>query len=366
MPKRKPIILILLNLVVILPLLLIYLTPFLAETGIGWFVSMLGMGFPYLIGIMILLLLIWLFRLGKPLSTWMIGVNIVVLILGFQQIRAAFGFHFFSSQDVMERTDGIRVMSWNVSRWDINNWDNKNHQTYQPLMYDLIEQTNPDVLLFQEFFNCSNPKIVVSYVDLLAARGYPHYYFTPHSITASGAFQSGLAIFSKYPISDTAFFFPESAGHSEGYQYADITIRDKKIRFFNTHLESPGMNSDEVASVGKVRGSRTLFNKLKYSHHVRMEQARGLKDEMNKSPYPVILGGDIGELPNSTTYFFVRKNLQDAFTKKGSGIGRTFGYIAPTLRIDYLFVSPKLNVESFFVINKDYSAHYPIISDISE
>lgn len=366
MPKRKPLILLIVNILIIIPFLIVCLVPFMIHSASSWFVSMVGMGFPYLLGIMVILLVVWIFKLNRSLAKLMIIINIVVLLLGYQQIRAVMGFHFFSNKDYIERPVGIRVMSWNVSGWDIHNWDKKNHHTYQPVMFDLIEQSNPDVLLLQEFFNCIDPDIVVSYVGLLSQRGYPYYFFSPQSITVSGKFQSGLAIFSKYPLSDTAFFFPESAGHSEGFQHADITINNKKIRFFNTHLESAGMDSDDIQAVGKIKGSRTIFNKLKFSHNIRMKQAEMLKQNMNKSPYPVVLGGDVGDLPNTTIYFYLRKNMQDAFTKKGSGIGRTFAYVAPNLRIDYLFFSPEFEVKQFNVIKKEYSVHYPVISDISE
>lgn len=366
MQHRKPVLLIALNAFVVLVFLVICLTPFIAGSDLSWLVSMAGMGFPIFAAVLLLFLIIWIFRLRHAISKLMIIVNVVVLLIGIQQIRAAFGFNFFSKGDVYDYHDGVRVMAWNVSGWDIHNWDKKNQQTYQPLMFDLIEQTSSDVLLLQEFFNCIDPDIVPSYVNMLAERGYPHYFFSPHSFTVSGKFQSGLAIFSRQPLSDTVFVFPESGGHSEGFQRADIELNGKMYRFFNTHLESPGMDSDDIDAVGKARGKRTLFYKLKNSHEIRMNQARELKAEMNRSPHPVVLGGDFGELPNSTTYFFLRKGMRDAFTKKGSGLGRTFGYISPTLRIDYLFADRSLKIAGFYKINKDYSAHYPIIADLSE
>lgn len=366
MHKHRPLFLIFINALVILFYLLVCLIPFVIESSLSWFVSLIGMGFPYLLGAIIIFLVLWIVFLRRPAAKQMLFINILCIVIGFQQIRATFAFHFFSSGDVTERPEGIRVMSWNVTGWDIRNWDVKGHHTFQPLMFDFIEQTNPDVLLLQEFFNCTDPGIVVSYVDLLSKRGYPYYYFTPHSLTVGGAFQSGLGLFSKYPISDTAFFFPQSGGHSEGFQYADIEIKNRKVRFFNAHLESAGMTDDDVEAAGKISGGRTIFYKLKRAHYLRMDQARMLKSEMERSPHPVVLGADVDDLPNSTIYFYLKKNMQDAFTKKGSGIGRTFPYIVPNLRIDYLFASPGFRIQSFFLIPRDYSVHYPIISDLSE
>ena len=355
----------LINAIVLLLFLAICLVPFFTS-GLGWILSTMGLAFPYLLLLVILFLIFWLLYLKRRIARIMLLVNIGVLILGTAQIRAVIGFHFFADDNPLERSGDIRVMTWNVSSWDIRNWDAKNHQTDQPLMFDLIEQANPDVMLFQEFFNCTAPSIVVSYIDLLSKRGYPYYYFSPSSITVSGFFQSGLAIFSRYPLTDTVFVDLKGAGHSEGYQYADVTIEGKKYRIFNTHLESAGLNSDDLNAVGKVKGSGTIINKLRNSHQVRQAQAKDLKQKMNESPHPIIFGGDVDDVPNSSVYFYLRKGLQDAFIKKGSGLGRTFQFVAPTLRIDYLFFSENFTVNKFFIIEKNYSAHYPIVADISE
>lgn len=353
------------NILIIIPFLAICLTPFVSS-GISWIISTLGLAFPYLLGLIVLLFIIWLLNFRIRSAKYMALINLIALLAAYQQIRVSIGFHFFSEQGNMERAGDIRIMSWNVSSWDIRNWDNKNHHTDQPLMFDLIEQANPDIMLFQEFFNCSEPSIVVSYLDLLSKRGYPYYFFSPSSITINGAFQSGLAIFSRYPLIDTIFYDLKGAGHSEGFQYADVVISGKKYRCFNTHLESAGLNSDEINSIGNVDGSRTLMYKLRNSHRVRNAQALVLKAKMNESPHPVIFGGDIDDVPNSTVYFIMKKGLQDAFVKKGSGLGRTLRFVAPNLRIDYLFFSKNFTVNKFFEIEKNYSAHYPIIADISE
>lgn len=355
---------VLINLILIIFFLLICLVPFI-RSGSSWLISTLGLGFPYLLGLMLAMLVYWIFRLKRKAGLWMTALNLFVLILGFTQIRASIGFHFFSKSETLEKKGDIRVMSWNVTGWDIRSWDIKNHETYQPLMFDLIEQINPDVMLFQEFFNCTKPSMVVSYVKLLSERGYPYYFYSPQSITVNGAFQSGLAIFSKHPISDTAFFYPKSLGHAEGIQYGDIAINGRKYRFFNTHLESAGIGDDGAASSGEV-GAGTFFRKLRNSHYVREQQAQVLKQKLNESTLPVILGGDFDDVPNSTVYFLLRKGLQDAFVKKGSGFGRTFRFIAPNLRIDYLFFSKNFEVNQFFEVRKDYSVHYPIVADLSD
>ncbi len=57
--------------------------------------------------------------------------------------------------------------------------------------------------------------------------------------------------------------------------------------------------------------------------------------------------------------------MQDAFLKKGFGIGRTFSALSPTLRIDYIFADQHFRVKQFNRVAKKYSDHYMLVSDIA-
>jgi endonuclease/exonuclease/phosphatase family metal-dependent hydrolase len=76
------------------------------------------------------------------------------------------------------------------------------------------------------------------------------------------------------------------------------------------------------------------------------------------------LTGDFNDVPNSYTYFTIRKNLQDAFLKNGFGIGRTYSTLAPTLRIDYILATREFTIPQFNRIVKDYSDHYLLVADL--
>lgn len=357
--------LIFVNLILVILYLLCCLIPFVSS-GIDWLLTLIGLGFPYFLFALILFCFVYLFLWRRKNAKVFLVVNLVVIFLGFQQIRASIGFHFFANRDAIQRPEGIRFMSWNVSKLDISNWDLKNGKTFQPLMYDVIEQMSPDVICLQEFFNITQHATVPSYVKLLQQKGFQYYFFVPTELQVNNTFQSGIAIFSKYPISDTAFFNPYNAGHSEGYMYADITIRNKTFRVFNASLESTGMTTEDAGALKKGEGSRSFLQKLKYTGSIRDMQAEALKKSMNESPHPVVFAGDLNSVPNSEVYFLLRNGLQDAFIKKGSGFGRTFRFIAPHLRIDYLFFDRSLSVKQFNVIHNNYSDHYPVIADISE
>lgn len=342
---------------------MVCLVPFV-NTGMHWWVALPGLLFPYLLAILVIFIIIRLLSFHRKTSKIILAVSLVTLILGFQQIRSAIAFHFAHKWETVKNSGSIRILDWNVNSWDISNYESKGGFTFQPLMYDFIQQQGADILCFQEFFNCSDPTILPSYVKLLEKRGYPHHYFAPASYTVNGKFQTGLAIFSKLPIVDTAFFSTISSGHSEGYQYVDIETHQGTIRVFNTHLESVGFDQDDYEALGKVSGSRTILGKLRNSYYVRTIQAAELKAEMNKSPHPAILCGDIDDVPNSHVYFMLRKGMSDPFLQKGAGLGSTFRFIAPNLRIDYILTDKKFKTLQWKKTRSKYSDHYPIMADL--
>jgi endonuclease/exonuclease/phosphatase family metal-dependent hydrolase len=61
----------------------------------------------------------------------------------------------------------------------------------------------------------------------------------------------------------------------------------------------------------------------------------------------------------------VKGEMQDAFLKKGFGIGRTFSGLSPTLRIDYIFADEHFKVRQFNRVAKRYSDHYMLVSDMA-
>ena len=74
--------------------------------------------------------------------------------------------------------------------------------------------------------------------------------------------------------------------------------------------------------------------------------------------------GDFNDVPNSYTYFTIRKDWQDAFLQKGFGIGRTYVHISPTLRIDYILASPAFNVLQCRKFSTPWSDHNPVVADM--
>lgn len=339
--------------------LLVCLVPWLGS-GATWFIAILGLAFPLLLALLLLLLLTWAIRRSR----WALFCG-VSLLLGWQQVLVLFPLNF-KAASAYKPEGTIRVLSWNVSRWDERNKEKRGGQSYRKLMLDFIESQEADVLCLQEFFECHDPYYYEANIPALKALGFGYYHFYPSTELFEGKFQYGLAIFSKYPILAAKDFKNDAKVHSEGLCYADIKYNDNTIRVFNSHLESPGFNKDDFQEPGQVKMNTNVLNKLKNSYRLRNRQADLARQETGNSPYPVILCSDLGDVPNSYAYFRLRGGLKDAFLERGRGLGRTYRFISPSLRIDYIFAAKQLGVVNYRCPGPVYSDHFPLVADFRQ
>lgn len=341
--------------------LLVCLVPFIDPSKF-WFVAVLGLGFPFLLALILISVLVQAIKRSK----W-IFLSLIALLISWQQLSVFFRIRFHTQFTEQKKQTSLRVLSWNVSRWteSENSMKEKQGDSYRGLMLDAIQKENPDILCLQEFFQCYAPDYFPDNIGPLEKMGYKYHYFSPASKIVNDLFQTGLSVFSKYPILDSAYFKTVEGGHSEGFSYVDIQFQNKTIRFFNTHLESIGMNRSDYGEVGKTETAKSILSKIKRSYYFRTQQATQLRQEMNRSPHPVIFCGDVDDVPNSYVYFKLRANMQDAFLEKGSGLGRTFQFVSPTLRIDYMMADEQFKIEQFSKLSYKYSDHYPQIMDLS-
>jgi endonuclease/exonuclease/phosphatase family metal-dependent hydrolase len=237
-------------------------------------------------------------------------------------------------------------------------------------MLSLLKEQRADVLCLQEFYTSENPAFYDNIRAIQQTLGFRYYYF-PFDKDGDRNYYSSI-IFSKFPIVDSSFLRYPRPSQPEALVQADIKIGPDTIRFFTTHLQSQRFDKIDYWRMEKIKSredslvyhSIPIVAKLKRGIVIRSMQADIIDQVRNNSPYPVVLTGDLNDVPNSYTYFKVRGSFKDAFLEKGYGIGRTFRSLSPTLRIDYIFIDPRFSVVQFKREKKDYSDHYMIVTDI--
>ena len=356
---------VIINVCIMTGYLMVSLVPYI-NTGVYWPIALPGLIFPLLFFAMIFFIIGWAFSNSK--WCW---ISIAVLLIGIQQILAAFAFNIPKKFTADKPQNVLRVLQWNVHGWDEEGKQRTAGVTYRLSMLDLIESQNADVLCFQEFFEPFSAKHNDFTIPVIEKMGYAYHYFVRSSEMGYGV-RSGVAIFSKYPVIDSAQLSYDENSYAEHLIYVDVKVNEKIFRIFTTHLQSVKFNGEDMRSISDIKhskeeglkDSRTIVSKLKRGYVYRYNQANLVKQQIDKSPYPVIICGDFNDVPNSSTYFKIRGKLQDAFLEKGFWIGRSYRDISPTLRIDYILADKKFSVNQFQIIHSYFSDHYPLEADL--
>lgn len=97
----------------------------------------------------------------------------------------------------------------------------------------------------------------------------------------------------------------------------------------------------------------------------RLQEAERLLAVIASRPaggWSVVVGGDFNSTPESEVQQRLRgSGLRDAWSECGSGDGFTYPAIAPTKRIDYLFLAGPLRCTSATVFESTVSDHRPVL-----
>ena len=352
------------HIVVTFLFLLSCLVPFLNPQK-WWWITFLGLGFPILLALVIFFMFFWLVL--KPRFAW---ISVVALLFALKNIFVFFAFNKSGSFNYKKETGDIRVASWNVARFvEMKRNNNKGSQTRLKMM-DLIKEQDADILCFQEFFH-SNDSAWYQNINYISENFHYPYWFYSHDIDGDQHF-TGTIIFSRYPIIDSGLVRYPRPTLPEALMHVDVKMKEDTIRVLSTHLQSLQLGRDDYARIDELKrvgdslfdNSKTILSKLKHGASLRSIQADVVKQLIADSPYPVLFAGDLNDVPNSYTYFAVKGDLQDAFLKKGFGIGRSFNGLSPTLRIDYIFADNHFKIRQFNRLVRTLSDHYMLVADV--
>jgi len=228
-------------------------------------------------------------------------------------------------------------------------------------------EEDPDILCIQEYSAHFSDTYLTEKDLVNIFKKYPYHHV--HFQVNTGRSYFGNATFSKYPITSKQTVNFES--HYNSAIYSDINIKGKTIRIFNCHLESNYITEkDKVLAMrlkdnfdtDNLKGTTMHFSrKLGTAYKIRSKQAEIVSGQIKASPHPVMVVGDFNDLPSSYAYTTIRGDLQDAFVKKGFGLGWTFTDALLRFRIDHILYNPALELKSFKLDNNvHYSDHFPL------
>jgi endonuclease/exonuclease/phosphatase family metal-dependent hydrolase len=225
---------------------------------------------------------------------------------------------------------------------------------------NVIRAHNPDIVGLQEIDRfwarsggVDEPAVIA------AALGMDHYCYAANldhapDNHANVPHQYGTVIVSRFPIVECSNTLLRRAGNTEqrGLTRALINVRGVPLQFFNTHLHTLAadrlLQTADIAAVIDASGDRSM-----------------------------VLIGDFNARPTAAEMVPVYTRFVDAWRAAGGAPGENpNGNTSPasltrnpTSRIDYIFVSPQVEVTSTYVPidphTKLAADHYPVVADIA-
>lgn len=349
------------NLFVILGVVAGFMAAYISPDD-NWIWAFFGLAFPYLLIINLFFIPVWLLLKKKNAL-----LPLVIILICWTRISGYIQLDF-GNKAVGDETE-IRVMSYNVRLFDLYNWKKGHVSESATQMFRLTGDYNPDLLFIQEYHAGRKGKINIA--DSIEKYTKLKYDFISLVENNGKSRPYGIATFSRWPIVSKGII-KFSGNPANVCSYADIVRDGDTIRAFNIHLESIQFSTEDYLYVSEFRanaeeqellseGLRSIARKLKLAFIRRAAQARAVADEIEKSPYPVIVCGDLNDTPSSYTYYTISNQLSDAFVNSGNGLSQTYAGALPSFRIDYImYEKSRFTSSDYSRIRNKLSDHYPV------
>lgn len=235
---------------------------------------------------------------------------------------------------------GLVVMTHNVQL----SWGQPQRQR------DVILRAGPDLIALQEVN--TRPDGLLA---LLAQAGYS----CEHRTYSSKRFGPGLALCSKGRLELVKV--QRRTYHPKGrwpYLFAEVRHGDTVFNVIVPHLLAFG-----ISRVDPLRETGNVLERIRRASQWHRQEARALTELLSRLSDPTIVAGDFNSTPEHALHGQLRRHLRDAFSEAGYGLGATYRYLLP-LRIDYVYVTPDIEVLGARVDEAGGSDHRPMLATI--
>ncbi len=346
-------------------LLLLYALPYVNQS-IFWFINLFAITLPFLLLAQLCFLVLWLFFKSK--WGW---APVITLLLSWNFITALYAFKMKEPVKTGIVSDhSLRITTWNVHLFNIPFYKT----SLDSSMLKKIKELNPDILTLQEIMYAKDIRHPFSLDSIMQALGFKYHaagFEEEQYRPEKSDFTHCGVIFSKHPIIAVKTVNATDANNSD-FLYADIKVKNDTIRVFNFHLQSLLFTQQDYNALSDVRkgkvenvlpGGKAILKKMKIAYAMRAQQVNNILPGIENSPYPVVVCGDFNDVPASYTYQKLSHNLLDAQREAGKGIGRSFKFISPTLRIDYILSDERISPVNAFIDRNPASDHFPFTAD---
>lgn len=304
----------------------------------------MGLFLTLLLAINLLLMLYWIARR----KGWFL-FPLVALLLNIPYLSGVVRWPYKQAEPVMSE---VSLATYNI-RYGANGGLNGTI----PYIARFMQEEGVDILCLQEFpaINEEQVEIVEELFD-----------FLPYQQVYSSSSDMHIALFSRFPILDSSEIFSPGESNARA-AWVDIEIHGEVVRVVNTHLQTTNLNQNRRRFLKKRNIEPSDIIRVKdmmdQNSITRANQADLLREEMDKSPYPLVVCGDFNDTPASYVYRKIKgDDLNDGFRSAGKGYGYTYRYLWKLFRIDYILYSNNVfEAVHYSSPDLEYSDHKPVI-----
>lgn len=338
------------HILVFVATLLAYLSVYLSPATF-WPVGFFALTIPFLLILNLLLLILYALRKRRVAI-----FPLLALLIGYPYITASVAFR----SPTETTAPSFSVLNYNVRVFNIYAHLRPTPGTERAMLNWLVQE-DADIKCLQEFYN-EDSSVTFNTTRTLHEQGEYQSFVRPSLVNRDGA-EFGLAIFSRFPILQRG---EVTIGDDEALQFAifaDVKTPSGTVRIYNIHLRSMSIDENALNDQGKYL---SIARKLKNGFTTRAQQVNGLLSHVQESPYPVVVCGDINDIPYSYSYFSLRHHLMNAFEEAGRGFGFSYNGKLFFLRIDNQFFSDALRASRFTTYQDvGFSDHFPVKAEYS-
>lgn len=319
--------------------------------------SYLGLAFPVLCLLNLCFVIYWLF-----LWEWrfiLIGLGAFIICWG--PVKKYFPYHSHTPEIPKENV--IKVLTYNVMGFAY-----KDHTKDNPnKIIEYIANSGADIVCLQEYAASKSNKYLNAKTIYNALDMYPYRSVIP--VSSSGYLDFGIAVYSKYPISNSRRIKYKSESNASSLH--ELNVNGKKLTLINNHLESFKLTMEDRSrykafiknistdTFDGIKGA--LEQKLGPAFKIRAKQAEAVAAEIEKvKDGYVLVCGDFNDTPISYAHRTVQGPLVDSFAESGRGMGVTYNQNMFLFRIDHILHSKNMKSMNCTVDKIRYSDHYPI------
>lgn len=239
--------------------------------------------------------------------------------------------------------DGGEVVTLRVMSYNIRHGEGMDGRVDLERIAEVIRSSGADIVALQEVDRGVERTEGRDLTAELAVLTGMHGVFSNNFNFEGGEY--GNAVLTRFPVADSTNRHYEMIreGEQRGLLQVRLQVGTRELLLWNTHLDYRPDDVERWSSAGEI-----------------------LEELARSKELPVVLCGDLNDVPESRTLTRLKDRFMDAWESAGTGESRTHSSTIPSKRIDYILIrrGSGIRVLKAWTIDSRASDHRPVVADL--